>query len=259
MNKKADLSGRTLVELLLAVVMIFILAAGIIQLTTSTFPFTSTKEKKESAERNFEALGDLIENLEPGQEVDGFPIYLYSNKHVIVGFERDKSTVEGVCVQVTKTLKKWVPDTRGGGTYIDIDISGRDYWATKPPICAYEAINKEDPTDMIIGGCLCICDADLDGINRDGQEFYKLFEATECQCLTEKDFGREISFIGGTYDFEGEEETCNFGGLLAIPGRPTISTLYVKRIMGGDGSEGEYVKLCESECENQVYDEYMKQ
>ena len=42
MNKKADLSGRTLVELILAAVVIFILAAGIIQLTTSTFSFGST-------------------------------------------------------------------------------------------------------------------------------------------------------------------------------------------------------------------------
>jgi hypothetical protein len=258
MNKKADLSGRTLVELLLAVVMIFILAAGIIQITTSTFSFTSTKEKKESAERNFEALGDLIENLEPGQEVDGFPIYLYSNKHVIVGFERDKATLEGVCVQGTGTMMEWKPDAFGGGDYVPKDISDRIYWASKPPICSYEAINKEDPIDMVTGGCLCICESKNEYVEARGK--YELFEAADCQCLTEKDFGREISFIGGNYSLDnGDSGECAFGGLLAVQFRDKISTLYVKRIMGGDGSEGEYVKLCENECENQVYDEYMNQ
>ncbi len=257
MNKKADLSGRTLVELILAAVVIFILAAGIIQLTTSTFSFGSTKEKKESAERNFEALGDLIENLEPGQSVSDFPIYLYDEKHVIVGFDGDKDFVEGVCVQGIGIIMEWKPDAFGGGDYVPKDISDRRYWASKPPICNYEAIS-DGSSDSELGGCLCICEADGSYVEARGR--YELFEAADCQCLTEKDFGREISFVGGKYNLDnGKEVSCHFAGLLAVQDRDSISTVFVERIQAGDGSEGEYVKLCENECENPVYDLYTEE
>jgi hypothetical protein len=253
MNKKADLSGRTLVELLLAAVVIFILAAGIIQLTTSTFSFGSAKEKKESAERNFEALGDLIENLEPGQSVSDFPIYLYDKKHVIVGFDRHMAFVEGNCVQGIGIIMEWKPSALGGGDYVPKDISDRQYWASKPPICSYEALNKKDEVDMVTGGCLCICEAKNEYVEARGK--YELFEASDCQCLTEKDFGREISFVGGKYNLDnGKEVSCHFAGLLPVQSKSSISTLYVGRIQSGDGSEGEYVKLCENECEHPVYD-----
>ena len=190
MNKKAVvLAMNTLIKLVLAAVVIFFLLSGIYGFIFSALTFGSTKEKQESAERNFEALVDLIKNLEEDQQVPEFPIYLYANKHTIVGFQNGERLIYGKCDEP--------------GSPQDIE-----YLAFKPAECGD-------------GGCLCICNPGSDVENK-GKEFRILCRAEEGgppMCANENDFGREISFIGGF--------ACPIPAILPKP--KGIHTIFVER------------------------------
>lgn len=193
MRKKAQLETRTLIELIVVVIIIIVLSGGISELIKSSFWHTAGKEKKESAVRNFEAMADLIEDLEEGQEIDDFPIYLYNKYHAIVGFERDKSHIYGICVD-------------------DQNQDEIPYIAYRPPMCGDE------------GGCLCICEKGYEAVS-EGKPIQLFCQAGKyIQCFTEYDFGREISFIGGYME---DPNRCSFAAVL--PKKKEIYPLYIKR------------------------------
>lgn len=156
LNKKAEsgtgISLETIGKLVLVVIVLIVLWTFIAKLMGT---FSSDKEK--ATLRNFETLAGVIKNMENGEMITDYPIYI-ENNFVVLGYWTASNAIGGICplLEVTEYT-----------------------YNVKPTQCGIENT-----------GCLCLCQYDKDF----GEICHR--EEGVILCKTAGDFGKDISFEG---------------------------------------------------------------